>query len=251
LVILDDCSHYLWTFPLRLKSDTLPTLANLFTYVTTHYGATIKAVQCDNDGEFDNASSRMFFLTHVTHLRMSCPYTSAQNGKAEHVIRSTNNIIRSLLFQASMPPSYWVEALNTATVLFNILPTKTLGFITPQFALHGVLPSYDHLRVFGCACYPNLAAAAANKLAPRSTLCVFIGYSPHHKGYCCLDLSTNRVIVSRHVSFNETRFSFADPSYTIHADDFEFLDSVSTNVSVPIGPTRSSLSAGPLGATTT
>jgi hypothetical protein len=44
LVILDDCSHYLWTFPLRLKSDTLPTLANLFTYVTTQYGATIKAV---------------------------------------------------------------------------------------------------------------------------------------------------------------------------------------------------------------
>ena len=27
LVILDDCSHYLWTFPLRLKSDTfLPSL---------------------------------------------------------------------------------------------------------------------------------------------------------------------------------------------------------------------------------
>jgi hypothetical protein len=24
LAILDDCSHYLWTFPLRLKSDTFP-----------------------------------------------------------------------------------------------------------------------------------------------------------------------------------------------------------------------------------
>jgi hypothetical protein len=105
------------------------------------------------------------------------------------VIRSTNNIIRSLLFQASMPPSYSVEALNTATVLFNILPTKTLGFVTPQFALHGVLPSYDDLCVFGCACYPNLAATAANKLAPRSTLCFFLGYSPQHNGYCCLDRS--------------------------------------------------------------
>ena len=27
LVILDDCTHYLWTFPLRLKSDTFSTLA--------------------------------------------------------------------------------------------------------------------------------------------------------------------------------------------------------------------------------
>jgi hypothetical protein len=52
------------------------------------------------------------------------------------------------------------------------------------------------------------------------------------------------------VSFDETRFPFADPSRKIRANDFEFLDSVSTNVSVPIGPTRSSLSAGLLGATT-
>jgi len=28
LVILDDCSHFLWTFPLRLKSDTFATLAH-------------------------------------------------------------------------------------------------------------------------------------------------------------------------------------------------------------------------------
>jgi hypothetical protein len=33
---------------------------------------------------------------------MSCPYTSAQNGKAERMIRTTNDIMRSLLFQASV-----------------------------------------------------------------------------------------------------------------------------------------------------
>jgi hypothetical protein len=30
LAILGDCSHYLWTFPLRLKSDTFSTLTNFF-----------------------------------------------------------------------------------------------------------------------------------------------------------------------------------------------------------------------------
>ena len=99
-------SHYLWTFPLRLKSDTYDTLANFFSYVTTQFGATVKAVQCDNGREFDNSSARTFFLTHGTHLRMSCPYTSPQNGRAERIIRSVNDILRSLLFQASLPPSY-------------------------------------------------------------------------------------------------------------------------------------------------
>ena len=141
---------------------------------------------------------------------MSCPYTSPQNGKAERIIRSINNVVRSLLFQASMPPSYWAEALSTATLLLNILPTKTLQFSMPHLALYGTPPAYDHLRVFGCKCYPNLSTTAPHKLTPRPALCVFLGYSAHHKGYRCLDLSTNRVIISRHVIFDETAFPFAE-----------------------------------------
>ena len=44
LIILDDCSHYLWTFPLRLKSDTFSTLSNFISYVRTQFGATIRGV---------------------------------------------------------------------------------------------------------------------------------------------------------------------------------------------------------------
>jgi hypothetical protein len=35
LAILDDFTHYLWTFPLKLKSDTFTTLSNFFAYVST------------------------------------------------------------------------------------------------------------------------------------------------------------------------------------------------------------------------
>ena len=98
--------------------------------------------------------------------------TSSQNDKAERIIRSTNNVVRSLLFQASLPPSYWVEALQTATHLLNILPTKTLQSGTPHAALFSTAPSYDHLRVFGCKCYPYLFATAPHRLSPRSALCL-------------------------------------------------------------------------------
>jgi histone deacetylase 1/2 len=155
---------------------------------------------------------------------MSCPYTSAQNGKAERIIRSTNNVIRSLLFHAHVPPSYWPTALSMATHLLNLLPTKTLSFSTPHFALFGVQPSYKHLRVFGCACYPNLSDTAPHKLSPRSSLCVFLGYSPHHKGYVCLDRHTNRTIISRHVIFDESSFPIAkDPSPPL-LEAFDFLE---------------------------
>jgi hypothetical protein len=220
---LDDCSHFVWTFPLRLKSDTFSTLSNFFAHVHTQFGCKIKSVQCDNGREFDNSASRAFFLANGVSLRMSCPYTSQQNGKVERLLRTLNNITRTLLFQVSMPPIYWADALATATHLLNRLPTKTLHMSTTFFALHGILPSYHDLRAFGCTCYPNLTATTPHKLAPRSTLCAFLGYSPDHKGYRCLDLTTNCVIISRHVVFDETTFPFAHAQSPSSPRDLEFL----------------------------
>ena len=42
------------------------------------------------------------------------------------MIRTTNDVVRSLLFQASLPAHYWAEALATATYLLNRLPTKAV-----------------------------------------------------------------------------------------------------------------------------
>jgi hypothetical protein len=83
---------------------------------------------------------------------------------------------------------------------------------TPYFALYGTTPTYDHLCVFGCACYPNTSATAPHKLSPRSTRCLFLGYSSDHKGYRCLDLASHRIIISRHVVFDEDVFLLAGPS---------------------------------------
>jgi hypothetical protein len=80
--------------------------------------------------------------------------------------------------------------------LLNRLPSKMIRNSCPYVTLHGVTLSYEHLRVFGCAYYPNLSAQASHKLAPQSTKCAFLGYSADHKGYRCLNLSTNNIIVS-------------------------------------------------------
>jgi hypothetical protein len=65
------CELFLYTLNL-----TLFPLCQFFAYVSTQFGRIIKAVQCDNSREFDNASSRVFFATKGVLLRMYCPYTS-------------------------------------------------------------------------------------------------------------------------------------------------------------------------------
>ena len=54
-----------------------------------------------------------------------------------------------------------------------------------------------------------------NKLQPRSTPCIFLGYPPLSKGYICLDPISNRIYIDCHVLFNESLFRFAtNPNLT-------------------------------------
>jgi histone deacetylase 1/2 len=224
LVIVDDFSHFMWTFPLRQKSDTAATLIAFVAYVHTQFSRPLVAMQADNGTEFINSTVTAFFTTHGIRLRLSCPYTSAQNGKAERAIRTLNDVTRTLLFQSSMPPSYWAEALAAAAHLVNLRPSQPSGFAIPYTRLHNTAPDYAALRVFGCLCYPNQSATAKHKLSPQSVACVFLGYPSSHKGYRCLDLQTRRVIISRHVVFDESVFPFSHstekPDTSIAAFDF-------------------------------
>lgn len=41
-----------------------------------------------------------------------------------------------------------------------------------------------------------------------SVPCIFLGYSPHHLQYKCLNPTTNRIFMTRHVQFFEQNFSY-------------------------------------------
>ena len=206
LLLLDDYNHFAWTFPLKHKSDVFPTLRHFFAFVHNHFNLPVLTLQTDNGREFDNQAARTLFSSLGVVLRMSCPYSSPQNGRAECILRTLNNVTRSLLVHASMSYTLWVEALNTATFLLNRRPCRSRHNHTPFFLLYGAQLTYTAICVFGCLCYPNLTSTSAHKLVPRSHPCVIC---PEHKGYRCLNRSTGCVIISRHVVFDEHTFPFA------------------------------------------
>lgn len=74
--------------------------------------------------------------------------------------------------------------------------------------MFGKNPNYSSLRIFGCQCFPYLKSQGLNKFSRKTISCVFLGYSPLHKGYRCLDPHTHKVYISRHVVFNESIFPF-------------------------------------------
>ena len=150
LVILDDFTHFCWTFPLVRKSEVATHIANFCNLAQTQFNLAIQYFQADNGKESVNNALATLFSSRDIQLRLSCPYTSQQNGKAECVLRTLNNIIRTLLIHAHMPPPYWAEALATATYLLNRRPSSAVQNGIPFSLLYGSPLVYSHLRVFGC-----------------------------------------------------------------------------------------------------
>lgn len=173
----------------------------------------------------NNSEFHKYFDSNGITVRFSCPHTSQQNGKSGRMIRTINNAIRALLFQAQLKPSYWAEALHVVAHLLNILPSSSIDHKTPFTVLFNKNPTYDHLRVFGCLCFPNLNNSTKHKLSARSTLCLFLGYPLQHRGYHCLDLKINRIIISRHVVFDENTFQAAE-KMTKEPTKYDFLNTL-------------------------
>lgn len=110
----------------------------------------------------------------------------------------------SLFAQSHLPKTFWVETFNTAIYLINRLPTTVLDYRSPFQVLLNETPDYSFLRTFGCACYPCLITI--HKLLFHSKRCIFLWYCANHRGYRCLDPSTNRVYLIWHVVCDELQF---------------------------------------------
>ena len=165
-------------------------------------------MQTDWGGEYQKLNSFFQKIGIVHHV--SCPHAHQQNGSAERKHRHIIEVGLSLLAQASMPLKFWDEAFLAATYLINRTPSRVIDFSTPLYRLFHDKPNYSFLRVFGCACWPNLRPYNKHKLQFRSKQCAFLGYSNLHKGYKCLDISTGRVYISRDVVFDESIFPFSN-----------------------------------------
>ncbi|CAH9085932.1 unnamed protein product [Cuscuta europaea] len=191
---------------ITLKNQVFTHFINFQKLVENFFNVKIKVFQSDGGGEFDNSVFRQHFLNSGILFRKSCPNTPAQNGVAERKHKHLLELTRTLLIDSSIPSTFWVNALYTATFIVNRLPTPILNGDTPYQRLFNKLPDYNFLRVFGCSCFPNFIAVSHNKLSPRSIHCVFLGYAPGYKGYRCFSPSTGRVYVSRDVIFHENIF---------------------------------------------
>ncbi|MBW0527614.1 hypothetical protein O181_067329 [Austropuccinia psidii MF-1] len=177
LTIIDQFTSYKITCMLKNKSDTFDQFVLVKNLMENHQQRTIKKVISDRGGEFTNKKfedlSASCGFTHI----FSPPYTPQHNGFAEHANRTILDKAKCLLNESGLAKQYWAEAINTSTLLTNLIPTPSRQNLSPYALWTGKSPRIKKLRVFGCQAITFIPKNLRDwKLAQSGRKGVFLGY---------------------------------------------------------------------------
>ena len=109
-------------------------------------------------------------------------------------------MVRSMLSYSSLPISFWEYALENATYILNLIPSKLVSK-TPTELWNGRKPSLNHIRIWGAPAH--VLRKEPHKLESRTEVCLFIGYPKGTRCGLFYSSSENKVIVSTNAKFFE------------------------------------------------
>lgn len=215
ITFIDDHTRLTWIFLMKNKSEVSQIFKTFKIMIHNQFKTQIQILRTDNGREFFNSNLGNYLSSEGIIHQSSCVDTPQQNGIAERKNRQLLEIARSLLFSSRAPKHLWGEAVLTAAYLTNRLPSKVLNFSTPNQILLKFYPNCRLIsnlppKIFGCTAFIHIHNHNRSKLDPRSTKCVFVGYSPTQKGYKCFCPHTHKFFHTMDITFFESTPYFSE-----------------------------------------
>lgn len=212
-IFLDNASNYGVTMLLTMKDSVFSAWKKIEASWELHSGNHIKAVHCDSAKEFTGGQFSAHLHSHGTTMQVTAPYAHTQAGKAEHYVCTIEDGVQTLLADTKLPPSFWGDAALTTQYLHNCLPTSTLPQnVTPYKIMHGIKPNLDHLRAWGCQCFPAIPPELRSKGGPHQFEAIFVGCEDNCVGWHVHDMA-GKYHFSRDVIFNESTPGHLSPCH--------------------------------------
>ncbi|GJW72432.1 retrotransposon protein, putative, ty1-copia subclass [Tanacetum coccineum] len=109
-------------------------------------------------------------------------------------------MVRSMMNLTTLPLSFWDYALETATHILNMVPTKKVDK-TPYELWYGKAPNFSYLKIWGCEAL--VKRDMSDKLQQRSVKCIFIRHPKETMGYYFYFPPDNKIVVARYAEFLE------------------------------------------------
>lgn len=203
VTFMDVYTHFSIVFLLKKKSEVFEKFVEYEALATSHFGLKIGSFMCDNGKEYINSSVIDFCKKQGIRMLNTVPYNHPQNGRAERLNRTLEDLARTVLGKSGTPKSFWSEAVLYANYCLNRLPTSATGKV-PASVWYNRDADYSKLRPFGCVCYVHIPKEKRSKFDSHSQKGIMVGYA--EVGYRVYDLESRKVVVARNVIFDEGRY---------------------------------------------
>lgn len=214
LMFKDDYSHFRTVYFLKNKSEAVDKLQVFLNLVENQFGRQVKVLKSDNGTEIKNVRSREIFESlGICHQR-SATYTPQQNGRIEREMRTIVEAARAEIYAQKLGQNLWAEALNYSVFTINQTGTSSVKGKSPADLWFGRHIDVKSMKPFGCECYLLTPDNQRQKMDPKSTKGIFVGYDVEEQGYRVYNPSKRNVEVSCNVMFKEN-FSFEEKSFEV------------------------------------
>jgi hypothetical protein len=112
-------------------------------------------------------------------------------------------MLRAMMSYATLPMSFWGYALETATHLLKLVPSKTVSKI-PSELWTWQKPSKRSIHIWGCPAH--VLKGKTDKLESKTEVCLFVGYPKGRKGYLFYSPKEIKVFVTTNARFLEEEY---------------------------------------------
>ncbi|KAH9726202.1 hypothetical protein KPL70_008169 [Citrus sinensis] len=203
IFFVDDYTRMMWIYFLSEKSEAFSTFLQFKALAERQSGCKMKTLRTDRGGEFIYTPFMNYCRDNGIQRQLTVSRSPQQNRVAERKNRTIVEMARSMLKGKGIPNNLWAKACHTAVYILNRSPTKAVRDKTPFEAWHSQKPIVDHLKIFGSIAYALIPAQSREKFDEKGEKYLFIGYSDESKGYRLLNPTTNKLVISRDVVFDE------------------------------------------------
>ncbi|GJS60506.1 retrotransposon protein, putative, ty1-copia subclass [Tanacetum coccineum] len=124
ITFTDDYSRYGYVYLLKHKHEVFETFKVFKNEVENQLGKTIKAIRSDRGGEYISQEFKDYLKANGIVQQLTPPYTPQHNRVFERRNRTLLDMVRSMMNLTTLPLSFWDYALESATRILNMVPTK-------------------------------------------------------------------------------------------------------------------------------
>ncbi|GJR87303.1 retrovirus-related pol polyprotein from transposon TNT 1-94 [Tanacetum coccineum] len=158
------------------------------------------ASSSDRGGEYISQEFKDYLKACGIVQQLTPPYIPQHNRVSERRNRTLLDMVQLMMNLTTLSLSFWDYALETASRILNMVPTKKVEK-TPYELWYGKVPNLSYLKVWGCETL--MKRDTPDKLQQRSVKCIFIGYPKETMGYYFYFPPENKIVVARYAEFLE------------------------------------------------